>query len=192
MIFINNKKINNIIELIIDPSVSEAASIWGKEGMLEKSSINLSVFKTPFGSISLLYGPRQIGKTASLKLFLTQVNDSETIIFTDCSAILDKADLARHLAELIRGKPRLSSMRFRRFPDGIWRFGLCFQRGNSKIAVSGAPGARRAICWKAGNGCRGGAERGRPSLPAPGVFGNTWIFSTRTRPRFFKISRSGI
>ena len=103
-IFTNNKKLNNIIELLEDPSVSEAALVWGKEDVFVKSSIDLRIFKTPFGSISLLYGPRQIGKTASLKLFLAQIDDSETIIFTDCSAILDKADLAQHLAELIEGK----------------------------------------------------------------------------------------
>src|SRR3989339_1474390 len=102
-IFTNNKKLNNIIELLEDPSVSEAALVWGKEDVFVKSSIDLRIFKTPFGSISLLYGPRQIGKTASLRLFLSKLTDSETIIFTDCSAILNKADLTQHLAELIQG-----------------------------------------------------------------------------------------
>ncbi|MFH1830388.1 MAG: ATP-binding protein [Pseudomonadota bacterium] len=61
----------------------------------------MSLFNTPFGSISLLYGPRQIGKTSSLKLFLHQLKDSDTIIYTDCSTILHKNDLRQHLLELI-------------------------------------------------------------------------------------------
>lgn len=103
-IFVNQQKINDINELLQDPSVIEVVSIWGKEGSYIKSSIDLRIFKTPFGSISLLYGPRQIGKTASLKLYLSRVEDSDTLIFTDCSTILNKADLAEHLASLIHNK----------------------------------------------------------------------------------------
>src|SRR3989344_7552988 len=106
-IFINQKISSNINELMKDPSLSEAISIWGEEDIIKKSSIDLRLFNTPFGSISLLYGPRQIGKTASLKLFLTQVMDSDTLIFTDCSTILNKADLAEHLAQLIQGRTTL-------------------------------------------------------------------------------------
>ena len=49
----------------------------------------------------MLYGPRQIGKTASLKLFLSQVQDSEVLIFTDCSVVLNRSDLYQHLSALI-------------------------------------------------------------------------------------------
>lgn len=106
-IFINQIKYNNIIILYDDPSVIEASNLWGKEGVLEKSAIDLNIFQSTFGSISLLYGPRQIGKTASLKLFLSQISDSDTLIFTDCSTILNKADLQQHLGQLIHGKTTL-------------------------------------------------------------------------------------
>ncbi|MBI1909193.1 MAG: ATP-binding protein [Deltaproteobacteria bacterium] len=102
--FINQKESNNINILDGDISVAEASSIWGKEDLFKKSSVDLRIFKTPFGSISLLYGPRQIGKTSSLKLFLSQLEDSQTILFTDCSAILNKTDLYQHLFGLIAGK----------------------------------------------------------------------------------------
>lgn len=103
-IFINQRETNDINELLNDPSVKEAIDIWGLEGVYKKSAIKLPIFHTDFGSISLLYGPRQVGKTASLKLFLNRVRDSETIIHTDCSAILHKNDLYNHLSELIQGK----------------------------------------------------------------------------------------
>lgn len=103
-IFINQKLTSNLNELTGDPSVNEATSIWGKEEVIKKSSIDLRIFNTPFGSISLLYGPRQIGKTASLKLFLSRLQDSETLIFTDCSTILHRGDLAAHLSGLISGR----------------------------------------------------------------------------------------
>lgn len=106
-IILNQRIISNINELIEDPSILSALSYLPKEDIYLKSAINLRLFETPFGSISILYGPRQIGKTASLKLFLSKVNDSETIIFTDCSAILDKADLRQHLLHLIEGKTTL-------------------------------------------------------------------------------------
>lgn len=103
-IIINQKLYNNINILLDDPSVKEAVDIWGFEDLHKKSSIDLRMFNTPFGSISLLYGPRQIGKTASLKLFLHQLKDSDTIIHTDCSVILNKQDLSQHLSDLISGR----------------------------------------------------------------------------------------
>ena len=87
-----------------DPGLKEAQELWPKELIHKKSLIELTIFHTPFDSISLLYGPRQIGKTASLKLFLSQLKDSETLIFTDCSTILEKKDLYQHLTQLIQGK----------------------------------------------------------------------------------------
>ncbi len=106
-IFYNQKLYSNINILIDDPAIDFGVKYWGKEGIIEKSLIDLRMFSTPFGSISLLYGPRQIGKTSSLKLFLSQVTDSETLIFTDCSTILHRQDLAQHLAPLIEGKTTL-------------------------------------------------------------------------------------
>lgn len=103
-IFINQNICNDINELINTVTIHEVANLWGLEGLYEKSAIELSLFNTPFGSISLLYGPRQIGKTSSLKLFLHRLKDSETIIYTDCSAILNRSDLCGHLSGLINGK----------------------------------------------------------------------------------------
>ena len=37
-----------------DQALIEAHRIWGKEGLFIKSAIELSIFNTPFGSISLL------------------------------------------------------------------------------------------------------------------------------------------
>jgi len=106
-IIYNQKYISDFNILIDDPAINEAVSYWGKEGIFLKSSVDLRIFKTHFGSISLLYGPRQIGKTASLKLFLSRLTDSETVIYTDCSTILHKADLYDHLSKLIRGRTTL-------------------------------------------------------------------------------------
>lgn len=103
-IYLNQNLSSDINELLDGPAIKEAVAIWGFEGLHEKSSIDLKLFDTPFGSISLLYGPRQIGKTASLKLFLHQLKDSATIIYTDCSAILHKNDLYQHLSTLIDGR----------------------------------------------------------------------------------------
>lgn len=103
-IIINQIIANNINELIDDPSIENARKYLQNNDLYIKSAIELSIFNTAFGSISILYGPRQIGKTASLKLFLSQVTDSDTLIYTDCSVILDKADLRKHLSELISGK----------------------------------------------------------------------------------------
>ncbi len=121
-IYLNQKIVSNINELISDPSVFQAQEFWGKKGAYDKSAINLRLFDTPFGSISLLYGPRQIGKTASLKLFLSQLQDSETLIFTDCSAILDKADLYQHLDQLISGKSTIVLDEVQSVPD--WHLAL--------------------------------------------------------------------
>lgn len=103
-VFLNEKKLNNIRELLDDPGLNRAVRKWSKEGIFEKSAIDLKVFETPFGSINLLYGPRQIGKTSSLKQFVSRLTDSETIIFQDCSTIIDRRDLAQTLGKLIAGK----------------------------------------------------------------------------------------
>lgn len=121
-IFINQLLVNDINKLTDDPAVVEAASIWGKDDVIVKSSIDLGIFKTPFGSISLLYGPRQIGKTASLKLFLSQLKDSGTLIFTDCSTILHKQDLATHLSGLIDGNTTIVLDEVQEVPD--WHLAL--------------------------------------------------------------------
>ena len=106
-IFINDNLYNDFNIVMREKSIFTAQETWGKNHINGKSTIDLSIFNTPLGSISLLFGPRQIGKTASLKLFLTQVQDCETLIFTDCSIILNRADLYSHLKKLIQGKTTL-------------------------------------------------------------------------------------
>lgn len=102
-IYNNQYNINDLNGLLDDPAILHASKLWSKEELYKTSTIELSIFNTPFGSISLLYGLRQIGKTASLKLFLSRVTDSETIIFTDCSMIKDRVDLYKYLSALIKG-----------------------------------------------------------------------------------------
>ncbi|OGQ21348.1 MAG: hypothetical protein A3I05_01945 [Deltaproteobacteria bacterium RIFCSPLOWO2_02_FULL_44_10] len=106
-IYYNLKTYNNINILFDDPAIKNELDLWGKEGLLKYSSIPISIFETSFGTISLLYGPRQVGKTSSLKLFLSQMKDSETLIYTDCSVILDKKDLYQHLSSSLQGKTTL-------------------------------------------------------------------------------------
>lgn len=103
-IFFNSKLFNNINILIDDPAILNEVNLWGKEDIFKYSSIPISIFNTPFATISLLYGPRQVGKTSILKLYLSQVQDSETLIYTDCSVMLDKKDLYEHLSSCIQGK----------------------------------------------------------------------------------------
>lgn len=103
-IIINSNLSNNFKLLVADPGILSSMEIWGQKDVFEKSAIPLSIFETNFGSISLLYGPRQIGKTSSLKLWLSQLKDSETISFIDCSTIIDKKDLAEQLLKDIQGK----------------------------------------------------------------------------------------
>lgn len=100
-IILNQNEHNNFEHLLQDLAIQEASKTWGKDLIYERSAIDLRIFLSPFGSISLLYGSRQIGKTASLKLFLSQLKDSEVIVFTDCSIILNKNDLYHHLSGLI-------------------------------------------------------------------------------------------
>lgn len=121
-IFFNQRLLNDFSELIADPAIIEAQNLWSREDIILKSAIDLRILKTPFGSISLLYGPRQIGKTATLKLFLSRLDDSETIIYTDCSAITGKADLARHLSQLVSGKTTIVLDEVQVVPD--WNLAL--------------------------------------------------------------------
>ena len=102
-IILNDKNLNNINKLMDDPAIVEALSMWPSEDIFARSAFDLRIFNTSLGSISLLYGPRQIGKTASLKLFLTQVEDSETLCYLDCSTYLEKRDLYDSLSRHIRG-----------------------------------------------------------------------------------------
>jgi len=67
-IILNHRQLTNIKSIFKDPAIDEVASFWDKKQVFEKSAIALSKFHTDFPSISLLYGPRQIGKTASLIL----------------------------------------------------------------------------------------------------------------------------
>ena len=72
--------------------------------VMGKSAMPMRMFATDFGSISLLYGPRQIGKTFSLKTFLSHITDCDTVVYTDCSTIMDKQDLYVQVKETISGR----------------------------------------------------------------------------------------
>jgi len=102
--FYNQSLFNNFNEIYTELAISRATKYWGKEGVFVKSAIDLRILsRPPFGSISLLYGPRQVGKSSSLKLFLSQLKDSKTIIYTDCAILSDRKDLYNHLKDLIKG-----------------------------------------------------------------------------------------
>ena len=169
-IFINQKISSNINELMKDPSLSEAISIWGEEDIIKKSSIDLSLFNTPFGSISLLYGPRHIGKTASLKLFLTQVMDSDTLIFTDCSTILNKADLAEHLAQLIQGRTTLVLDEVQEISD--WHLALrsLFSEGKLKECRIWCTGSEARYLLESGERLPGRRGEGKTLFARPWSF----------------------
>ena len=169
-IFINQNKVNNINEISLDPSLVEATGYWGKEGIIEKSAIDLRFFKTPFGSISLLYGPRQIGKTASLKFFLSRLHDSETVIFTDCSAILDKDDLGRHLSALIGGKTTIVLDEVQSVPN--WHLALrsLFSEGRLKQCRIWCTGSEARHLLESGERLPGRRGEGR------NLFARPWSF----------------
>ncbi len=169
-IFINQKLSSNINELLEDPSVAEAIKIWGKDDIIAKSAIDLSIFRTPFGSISLLYGPRQIGKTATLKLFLTQVQDSETLIFTDCSTILDKADLAQHLSGLIQGPTTIVLDEVQEVND--WHLALrsMFSEGKLKNCRIWCTGSEARYLLESGERLPGRKGEGKT------IFARPWSF----------------
>lgn len=130
----------------------------------------MRVFDTPFGSISLLYGPRQIGKTASLKLFLSRLQDSATLIFTDCSAILDKADLYHHLDQLISGKTTIVLDEVQAVHD--WHLAL--------RSLYSAGRLKQCRVWCTGSGARYLLESGErlPGRRGAGkiVFARPWSF----------------
>lgn len=156
--------------LLNDPAVDEALSIWGKEDVFNKSSIELRNFYTPFGSISLLYGPRQIGKTASLKLFLSQVADSDTLIFTDCSTILHKADLAVHLAALIHGKSTIVLDEVQEVSD--WHLALrsLFSEGKLKQCRIWCAGSEARYLLESGERLPGRKGEGKTLFARPWSF----------------------
>lgn len=130
-IIINDKEINNINKLDSFPAVDSTRKWWGDEDYKEKSAIEISKFLTPFGSISLLFGPRQIGKTASLELFLSQLKDSQTLVYTDCSTILERADLHRHLDRVIQGKTTIVLDEVQEVPG--WHLALRALHGKGKL-----------------------------------------------------------
>lgn len=170
-IILNQKIVSNFSKMLNDPSLVQAQDYWQKEEFLEKSSIKLSIFKTPFGSISLLYGPRQIGKTASLKLFLSTVQDSETLAFTDCSTILNKADLYQHLTQIIQGKTTLILDEVQEVPD--WHKALRALYSEGKL--------KQTRVWCTGSEARYLLESGErlPGRKGEGlvVFARPWSFA---------------
>lgn len=169
-IFLNQKLIHHISDLLNDPSVQEAISIWGKDEVLKKTSIDLRIFETPFGSISLIYGPRQIGKTASLKFFLTHVKDSETLIYTDCSTILNKADLSNHLSSLIQGKTTLVLDEVQEVPD--WHLALrsLYSEGKLKTCRVWCTGSEARYLIESGERLPGRKGEGK------NLFARPWSF----------------
>lgn len=169
-IFINQLLVNDINKLLEDPSVIEASSIWGKDDVFLKSSIDLEILKTPFGSISLLYGPRQIGKTASLKLFLSRLRDSETLIFTDCSTILHKQDLATHLSGLIGGNTTIVLDEVQEVPG--WHLALrsLFSEGKLKNCRIWCTGSEARYLVESGERLPGRKGEGKT------IFARPWSF----------------
>lgn len=125
---------------------------------------------TPLGSISLLYGPRQIGKTASLKLFLSQLHDSSTLIFTDCSTILHKEDLATHLAELIDGPTTIVLDEVQGVPD--WHLALrsLFSEGKLKQCRIWCTGSEARYLLESGERLPGRKGEGKT------IFARPWSF----------------
>lgn len=127
---------------------------------------------TPFGSISLLYGPRQIGKTASLKLFLSQLKDSSTLVFTDCSTILHKTDLASHLAQLIDGKGKTTVVldEVQAVPD--WHLALrsLFSEGKLKQCRVWCTGSEARYLLESGERLPGRKGEGKT------IFARPWSF----------------
>ena len=121
-IFLNDHKVASQNDLLLDESVAGVGDSWGKTQIYSRSAIDLRNFRTPFGSISLLYGPRQVGKTSSLRLFLASLPDSETLLFTDCSAVLNRSDLFQHLRGLIEGPTTIVLDEVQEVPD--WHLAL--------------------------------------------------------------------
>ncbi len=104
MTILYNSKISNINSILeSDPGIKLNAEFWGNEHIYEKSSVPLKIFETPLGSINLLYGPRQIGKTSSLKLHLCKSPQYQTRIYIDCSTVLHRKELADQLRAQIEG-----------------------------------------------------------------------------------------
>lgn len=169
-IFYNQENINNFDILYSDPGIEIASKWWQKEEIFLKSAIELKLFNTPFGSISILYGPRQIGKTASLKLFLLKLRDSDTVIFTDCSTILNKSDLYTHLKGMIRGKTTIILDEVQSVPE--WHLALRSLYSEGKLAT--------CRIWCTGSEARHLLESGErlPGRKGAGVvlFARPWSF----------------
>ncbi len=156
--------------MLDDPAIREAAGYWGSEGLLLKSSVDLRLFRTSFGSISLLYGPRQIGKTASLKLFLSRLEDSETIIYTDCSTILHKSDLYDHLSPLIEGRTTLVLDEVQEVED--WHLALrsLYSEGRLKSCRIWCTGSEARYLLESGERLPGRRGEGK------NIFARPWSF----------------
>lgn len=169
-IIYNQKNINDFSILTDDPAIAEASSYWGKEGLFLKSAVDLRIFKTPFGSISLLYGPRQIGKTASLKLFLSRLEDSETVIFTDCSTILHRSDLYDHLSQLIEGRTTLVLDEVQEVEEWHLALRTLYSEGRLKNCRVWCTGSEARYLLESGERLPGRRGEGR------NVFARPWSF----------------
>lgn len=169
-IILNDKLLNNSDELLDDPAVVEARTLWGDGAFPEKSAIDLRIFQTALGSISLLYGPRQIGKTASLKLFVAGVKDCETLCYLDCSTYLERRDLYQSLARHIRGKTTVVLDEVQAVSD--WHLALRALYSEGKLG--------RCRVWCTGSEARHLLESGErlPGRKGAGrvVFARPWSF----------------
>ncbi|MBI4223950.1 MAG: ATP-binding protein, partial [Deltaproteobacteria bacterium] len=105
-----------------------------------------------------------------LKLFLSRLNDSETVIFTDCSAILDKRDLYQHLEQLIQGKTTLVLDEVQSVPD--WHLALrsLYSEGKLKSCRIWCTGSEARYLIESGERLPGRKGEGKT------VFARPWSF----------------
>ena len=150
--------------------MSGIAELWHSESILEKSAIPLRILQTPFGSVSLLYGPRQIGKTSSLKLFLSQLSDTDTAIFTDCSVVINKEDLYKHLRGRIHGASTVVLDEVQAVPDWHLAIRTLCNEGALKGSRLWCTGSEARYLLESGERLPGRKGQGRI------VFARPWSF----------------
>ena len=169
-IILNDKILSDFSLLLEDPSLQQAISFWGESGYKEKSAIDLDLFNTPKGSISILYGPRQIGKTSSLKWFLTTVKDCETLIYLDCSTYLEKQDLYNSLREHILGTSTIVLDEVQSVPEWHLTLRKLYSEGALKNCRVWCTGSEARYLLESGERLPGRKGNGRV------VFAKPWSF----------------
>ncbi len=169
-LFYNDTLSNNYDILLEDQGLIDASNNWVNSDIIEKSAIHLPIFNTPLGSISILYGPRQIGKTASLKLFLTTVKDTQTIVFTDCSIILQKNDLYQHLKRVISGPTTIVLDEVQSIPDWHHALRAAYSEGLLKNCRIWCTGSEARHLLESGERLPGRKGQGKV------IFARPWSF----------------